>query len=147
MTVPVEDRLAIHDLLMKYVWATDTGDIAAFVETFLPDGVLGRTTGLRYEGHEGIGRFVEGQIARAGSRGRMHFFQTMSIEPERDGYRVFSYWQVVQVIAAAGGRVRSTGTTSDLCLKVDGRWRFKERIIGRWNDETAPWKYAAPGEV
>jgi hypothetical protein len=45
------------------------------------------------------------------------------------------------VTARAGGKVRSTGTTSDLCVKVDGRFRFKERIIGRWNDETAPWKY------
>jgi uncharacterized protein (TIGR02246 family) len=141
MNVPVEDRLAIDDLLMKYVWASDTGDIAAFVDTFLPDGVLGRTSGIRYEGHAGIARFAEESIAPPGTRGRMHFFQTISIAPEGDGYRVLSFWQVVQVTAVAGGRVRSTGTTSDLCVKADGGWRFRERIIGRWNDETAPWKY------
>lgn len=147
MNVPVEDRLAINDLLMKYVWASDTGDVAAFVETFLPDGLLGRTSGERYEGHAGIGRFAEESISPPGTRGRMHFFQTISVAPEGAGYRVFSFWQVVQVQAGAGGRVRSTGTTSDLCLRIDGKWRFKERIIERWNDETAIWKYAAPRET
>jgi len=146
MAVPVEVRLAINDLLMKYVWASDTGDIAAFVDTFLPDGMIGRTSGERYEGHAGIRRFAEQSIAPPGNRGRMHFFQTISVEPEQDFYRVFSFWQVVQVTAAAGGRLRSTGTTSDLCVRTEGGFRFKQRIIGRWNDETAPWKYAGSGE-
>jgi hypothetical protein len=141
MGVPVEDRLAVNDLLMKYVWASDSGDIEAFVDTFLPEGSLGRTSGERYEGHPGIRRFAEQSISPPGTRGRMHFFQTISVEPEGDGYRVFSFWQVVQVTAQNGGKVRSTGTTSDLCLRVGGDFRFKERIIGRWNDETAPWKF------
>ncbi len=49
MDVPVEDRLAINDLLMKYVWASDTGDVDAFVDTFLPDGLIGRPSGERYD--------------------------------------------------------------------------------------------------
>ncbi|HWG03755.1 MAG TPA: nuclear transport factor 2 family protein [Beijerinckiaceae bacterium] len=141
MDIRVEDRLSINDLLMKYVWASDTGDVDAFIDTFLPDGMIGRTSGERYERRAGIRRFAEESISPPGNRGRMHFFQTISVEPEARGYRVFSFWQVVQVTARAGGKVRSTGTTSDLCVKVDGRFRFKERIIGRWNDETAPWKY------
>ena len=146
MDLPVEDRLAIQDLLMKYVWASDTGDVGAFIDTFLPDGKIGRTSGESYEGHAGIRRFAEESMSPPGNRGRMHFFQTISVEPEREGYRVFSFWQVVQVRAAAGGRVRSTGTTSDFCLKIEGRFRFQERIIGRWNDETAPWKYAGASD-
>ena len=145
MDIRVEDRLAIDDLLMKYVWASDTGDVDAFVDTFLPDGMIGRASGERYEGHAGIRQFAEASIAPPGNRGRMHFFQTISVEPEAQGYRVFSFWQVVQMTVQSGGKMRSTGTTSDLCLRVDGRFRFKERIIGRWNDETALWKYGGAG--
>ena len=38
--VSAEDRCAIQDLLMAYVYATDTGDSKGYASTFAPDGVL-----------------------------------------------------------------------------------------------------------
>jgi len=35
-------------------------------------------------------------------------------------------------------REAPVGTCDDLCLKVEGAWRFAKRRIGRWNDKTAP---------
>ena len=36
----VEDRLAIQDLLARYAWALDTGDVDSFVACFTPDAVV-----------------------------------------------------------------------------------------------------------
>ena len=38
-------------------------------------------------------------------------------------------------------REAPVGTCDDLCLKVEGAWRFAKRQIGRWNDKTAPWLF------
>ncbi len=138
--VKVEDRLAIHDLLMAYVWASDTGDYEGYARTFTPDGLLVTSDGDPFRGREAIEGYARTFFALPGSRGRMHFFQQMSIKPEGGGYRVFSFWMVVQVsVEDNTQRLRSTGTTDDLCLKIGDEWLLAERKIGRWNSKTAPW--------
>jgi uncharacterized protein (TIGR02246 family) len=119
----------------------DTGDADAYAQTFAPDGVLVDSDGHRHVGRAAIRAYAAASFATPGSRGRMHFFQEMTFRAEPPGVRVFSFWQVVQVAAATRtGRVRSTGTCDDLCVRSGEGWRFAERIIGRWNDETAPWR-------
>ena len=36
----IEDRVAIQDLIAKYCWALDTGDVESFVACFTPDAVI-----------------------------------------------------------------------------------------------------------
>lgn len=35
-----DDRLAIIELMAKYAWAIDTGDVEAYVACFTPDALL-----------------------------------------------------------------------------------------------------------
>ena len=34
--------------------------------------------------------------------------------------------------------IRAMGSYVDTCVKVDGQWLIKEKIIDPWNSETAP---------
>jgi uncharacterized protein (TIGR02246 family) len=141
MTPSIEDRVGVDDLLMAYVWAVDTGDIEAYVDTFARDATLVDSNGARHIGHAAIRAYAAGFFARPGGRGRAHFFQKLKIRAEPRGVCVLSFWQVVQGVATTGEtRARSMGTCDDLCVKTADGWRFAERAIGRWNDETAPWK-------
>lgn len=143
MRVSIEDRIAIDDLFMDYVWASDTADVAAYVATFAPEGVLVDSNGGQHIGHDAIRAYARNFFALPGGRGRVHFFQKMRVTAEGSGIRVFSFWQVVQSFAATReGKLRSVGTCDDLCVKTPTGWRFAERVIGRWNDQTAPWKIA-----
>ena len=141
MAVSIEARIAIDDLFMDYVWASDTADVEAYVATFAVDGSLVDSNGVRHVGHDAIRAYAANFFALPGGRGRVHFFQKMRLRAEGDRVRVFSFWQVVQTFAGSReGKLRSVGTCDDLCAPTPEGWRFRERAIGRWNDETAPWK-------
>ena len=140
----IETRMAVQDLLMRYVWATDTGDVDGFVAAFVEDATLISSSGEEYRGHDGIRRFALAQISPAGVRGRMHFFQPIRFEMQEDGVRVVSFWAVAQwTVKGNVKRLRSMGSTTDLCVETRCGWLFQRREIGRWNDETAPWGYKA----
>ena len=142
MSISAEDRFGVHDLLMEYVWAADTGDLEGYVATFTKSALLVDSDGRSHRGEEAIRNYAHAFLSQPGGRGRIHFFQQMSVKPEEAGLRVFSFWTVVQATAVPREtRVRSLGTCDDLCVKIEGRWRFAERRIGRWNDATAPWAF------
>jgi len=141
MSVPIDDRIAIDDLFMDYVWASDTADVDAYAETFAEEGVLIDSAGVRHVGHAAIKSYAQAFFALPGGRGRAHFFQKLRMASEGAGVRVFSFWQVVQSLAGQReGLLRAVGTCDDLCVWTASGWRFAERKIGRWNDQTAPWK-------
>src|SRR5215510_3457236 len=53
--------------------------------------------------------------------------------------RVTSYWVSIQWDAEGDRKfIRAMGSYVDTCVKVDGRWLIKEKIIDPWNSETAP---------
>ena len=145
MTVSADDRFAIHDLFMEYVWAADTGDLEGYVATFMAAALLVDSDGRSHRGAAAIRAYANAFLSQPNGRGRIHFFQQMTVKPEGAGLRVFSFWTVAQATASPREtRLRSLGTCDDLCLRVEGRWRFAERRIGRWNDETAPWLLKPP---
>lgn len=143
MTISAEDRFGVQDLFMAYVWAADTGDLEGYVKTFTGDATLHDSEGRLHKGAAAIRDYAHAFLSQPGGRGRIHFFQQMSLKAEGEGLRVFSFWTVIQATAAPREtRVRSLGTCDDLCVKINGGWRFAERKIGRWNDSTAPWFFS-----
>ena len=79
----------------------------------------------------------------AESRGRQHYFQTIRVSREGAGFRVYSFWHVVDMKADPRvARVRSMGTCDDLCVMTPEGLRFAERRIAPWNDKEAPWSGA-----
>jgi SnoaL-like domain len=139
--VGMEDRQAIYDLLARYVWGMDTGDIEGVVATFTSDGVVKDVTGKRWDAAAGGARgFANYFLTRPNRRGGQHHVQHLFVEPaDGGGYRVTSYWVSVQWDADSDRKsIRAMGSYLDTCVKVDGQWRIKEKIIDPWNSASAP---------
>jgi hypothetical protein len=139
--ISLEDRHAIYDTLARYVWGMDTGDIEAVVATFTADGVVKDVTGKRWDvAAGGVRGFAGHFLRRPDRRGGQHHVQHLFVEPAAGGgYRVTSYWVSIQWDAEGDRRfIRAMGSYVDTCVKVDGRWRIKEKRIDPWNSATAP---------
>ncbi|MGE3538973.1 MAG: nuclear transport factor 2 family protein [Candidatus Tectimicrobiota bacterium] len=139
--ISLETRQAIYDMLARYIWGMDTGDIEGVVATFTPDGVVQDVTGRRWDAAAGGARgFATHFLTRPNRRGSQHHVQHLFVEAAAGGgYLVISYWVSMQWDAATGERaIRAMGSYHDICVQVQGQWRIKEKIIAPWNSATAP---------
>ena len=140
-TISLEVRQEIYDTLARYVWSMDTGDIDGVVATFTADGVVKDVTGKRWDAAAGgVRGFASHFLTRPNRRGGQHHVQHLFVEPaDAGGYCVTSYWVSIQWDAAGDKKfIRALGSYADTCVKVDGRWLIKEKIIAPWNSATAP---------
>src|SRR5262245_13916388 len=62
--VDLQDRLEINDLMMKYAWSFDTGDLDGIVAVFAPDGVIRSSQGERHQGSENVRRYYGKFVAQ-----------------------------------------------------------------------------------
>ena len=140
-TISLEDRFAIYDLLGAYVWALDTGDVEGVVNVFTKDAVSRDTRGNEFEGEEGIRAFATKFISMPAFRGRQHYVEHLKIEEaEGGGYKVTSYWTVLQWIYEHDvKKIVANGWSEDICVKVDGEWLIKARLLDYWSDQHGPW--------
>jgi hypothetical protein len=139
--ISLDDRQAIYDTLARYVWSMDTGDIEGVVATFTADGVVKDVTGKRWDTVAGgVKGFATHFLTRPNRRGGQHHVQHLFVEPaDGGGYCVTSYWVSIQwEVEADKKSIRAMGSYVDTCVKVDGQWRIKEKIIDPWNSATAP---------
>src|SRR4029077_3736141 len=90
-------RESLRDLFARYAWSFDTGDVDAYVATFLDDGTLDLPDG-QFVGHAQIRAYAEGVVADPKFVGRQHFVgQSVYAATER-GYVVRSYAMITQVV-------------------------------------------------
>jgi len=139
--ISLEERQALYDTLARYVWGMDTGDIEGVVAVFTPDGEVKDVTGKRWDAAAGgVRGFANQFLTRPNRRGGQHHVQHLFVEPaEGGGYRVISYWVSIRWDAEGDQKaIRAMGSYRDTCVKVDGRWLIKEKIIDPWNSATAP---------
>jgi hypothetical protein len=140
-TISVEDRHEIYDTLARYMWSMDTGDIEAVIATFTPDGVVKDVTGKRWDAAAvGVRGFASHFFARPNRRSGQHHVQHLFVEPaDGGGCRVTSYWVSLQWDTEGDRKfIRAMGSYVDTCVKVDGEWRIKEKLIDPWNSASAP---------
>lgn len=136
-----EERQEIYDTLAHYVWGMDTGNIEGVVATFTPDGVVKDVTGKRWDAAAGGARgFATHFLTRPNRRGSQHHVQHLFVEPATGGgYCVTSYWVSIRWDTTADDKsIRAMGSYLDTCVKVNGRWLIKEKIIDPWNSTVAP---------
>ena len=139
--ISLQDRQEIYDTLARYVWGMDTGDIEGVVATFTPDGTVKDVTGKHWDAAAGgVRGFATYFLTRPNRRGSQHHVQHLFVEPAPGGgYRVTSYWVSIRWDTAADHKaIRAMGSYLDTCVKVDGHWLIKEKIIDPWNSEVAP---------
>jgi hypothetical protein len=132
-----EERFAIKDLMARYAWALDTGDIEAFVDCFSPDGAMIEEVFEEpdiWEGREGILRLAEHYRRIPNFPGRQHYCANTLVTPLPNGrVHARSFALVTECQGEPPYKLRFCGYYDDELVKLDGRWRFHKRVVRMWD--------------
>jgi hypothetical protein len=134
--LPVEDQLAIRDVIARYAWALDTGDVEGFVACFCSDGVLvwdAFEAPERWQGTDALRHFASFFRDLPTSAGRQHHVTNVVIEPCEGGARAKSYAAVVVRQGDGPHLLHVMGYYEDRFRREDGQWRLAERVIRDWS--------------
>ena len=130
-----EDRIAVEDVMARYVWAVDSLDQEGYVAVFTEDAVID-SNGSISKGHAAIRQIVTGLIKRRDDNKALgvppsnlyHVISNVRITfPKPDEALHQSYWQTVRrgkdgVMAAA-----AMGRSEDRLVKRNGKWLILSR--------------------
>jgi uncharacterized protein (TIGR02246 family) len=137
-----EDRIAVEDVMARYVWAVDSLDADGYVAVFTEDAVID-SNGSISKGHEQIRKIVTDLIKRRDDNkakglptaNLYHMISNVRITfPNANEAVHHSYWQTVRrdkdgkMIAAAMGR------SEDHLVKRNGKWLIQSRKLTVFTD-------------
>jgi uncharacterized protein (TIGR02246 family) len=124
MPLELEDTTAILQLYARYNTAIDTGDGETFGQCFAENGVFepGHAT---ITGHENLVEFAH-QTHNAMPLMRHN---ATNILVDGDGSNATSSSFLIGYLAGKEYKVIVTGRYADKLAKIDGRWRFTERVF------------------
>ena len=137
-----EDRIAVEDVMARYVWAVDSLDADGYVAVFTEDAVIDANGNIS-RGHEQIRKIVTDLIKRRDDNkakglptsNLYHMISNVRIMFPKAGEAVHqSYWQTVRrdkdgrMIAAAMGR------SEDHLVKRKGKWLIQSRKLTVFTD-------------
>ena len=137
-----EDRIAVEDVMARYVWAVDSLDADGYVAVFTEDAVID-SNGSISKGHAEIRRIVTSLIQRRDNNkakglpaaNLYHVISSARITFPKPGEALHqSYWQTVRrddggrMIAAAMGR------SEDRLVKRNGKWLIQWRKLTVFTD-------------
>ena len=135
--IPAEDRLDILDLLGRYLFAVDTGDLECVLACFAEDGVVRYATGETFAGAEGLREFARKAIGGPETRGRMHLNFPLYFARRGDAIVLTSYLSTAQWKPPAPPQsFGSIRYIEDHLVKTPAGWRMKERVIALWSADT-----------
>ena len=137
-----EDRVAVEDVMARYVWTVDSLDADGYVAVFTDDAVID-SNGTISKGRDEIRKIVTGLIQRrADNKAKglptanlYHVISNVRITFPKPGEALHqSYWQTVRrdsdgkMIAAAMGR------SEDHLVKRNGKWLIQFRKLTVFTD-------------
>jgi hypothetical protein len=137
-----EDRIAVEDVMARYVWSVDSLDADGYVAVFAEDAVID-SNGSISRGHAQIRNIVTDLIARRDRSKALgeptgnlyHVISNVRITfPKPDEAVHLSYWQTVRrdktgVMAAA-----AMGRSEDRLVKRNGKWLIQSRKLTVFTD-------------
>lgn len=125
----VEDRLAIHDLFVRYATALDEGEVETVVGCFTADAAL-ESPAIGVIAGTGAIRAFAGRFAaqRAAGTQFRHMITNLAAEIDGDRARATAY---LLVLISKEGRHRSLPPGRYECelVKQGGAWRFSRRVV------------------
>lgn len=132
------DRAEIEDLMARYLFAMDYGDLDSYVATFTENGSIEFASGT-YEGRaairEAVGRFKDaiGQFytTEDGSPAALrHVLLQSVVRVEGDRAWSTSLWMEMANDGPEGSfKMGTFGIYEDELERVDGRWLFSRRVV------------------
>lgn len=136
-------QFELQNLISRYVWALDLGDVEKTCSLFTADAVLRDTSGNRHVGVGTVGAYFDMLTSLPEFRGRQHHIDNCLFEQEGPDVRCRSYWTVTQWLTQQGRKdIVAVGHSSDRFVRQHGEWRFAERLLYHWRDADCPWKPA-----
>lgn len=138
--LPVEDRLAIQDLMSAYSWALDTGDPEALAALFTEDAQVIEQVFEDpdvWDGRAGVAAMGRHYANSKGFPGRQHHV-TMPVFTAAgpDAVHVKAFAFVTECHGEPPMVLRFSGHYEDEVVRdTDGEWRFRRRTIRLWDGE------------
>ncbi|MGM7774681.1 nuclear transport factor 2 family protein [Arthrobacter sp. KNU-44] len=135
MTLSVEDRLGIQELLTSYSHGLDFGLEGKFLSCFSPTGRLlitgigtaGNVGDVSFTGPDKLAGFLD-DLHRGLLGHSRHWVLPVEIQSTgEDEASVTAYCQVLRPGEFPGAGITLTGMYYDKVEKLDGRWVFRQR--------------------
>ena len=132
-----EDRVAVEDVMMRYMWASDSLDVDAYVTVFSDDAVIDANGNIS-KGIAEIRKIVTGMIQRRDANkakglpaGNLyHLISNVRIAFPKPGEALHqSYWQTVRRGADGKMTAAAMGRSEDHLVKRNGKWLIQLRKL------------------
>jgi uncharacterized protein (TIGR02246 family) len=137
-----EDRVAVEDVMARYVWAVDSLDPDGYVAVFTEDAIID-SNGSISKGHEEIRKIVTSLIQRRDDNkakglptsNLYHVISSVRITFPRPGEAVHqSYWQTVRRDKDGKMTAAAMGRSEDRLVKRNGKWLIQSRKLTVFTD-------------
>jgi len=137
-----QDRIAVEDVMARYVWTVDSLDADGYVAVFTDDAVID-SNGQIIKGHAEIRKVVTGLMQRrddnkakglpAGSL--YHVISSPRITFPKPGEALYqSYWQTMRKDKDGRMITGGMGRSEDHLVKRDGHWLIQFRKLTVFTD-------------
>ena len=132
-----EDRMAVEDVMARYVWAVDSLDPEGYVAVFTEDAIID-SNGNISKGREEIRKIVISLIQRRDDNkakglqtsNLYHLISNVRIAFPRPGEALHqSYWQTVYRDKDGKMTAAAMGRSEDRLVKRNGKWLIQERKL------------------
>ena len=132
-----EDRIAIEDVMARYVWSVDSLDADGYVAVFTEDAVID-SNGSLIKGHAEIRKVVTGLIQRRDENkakglpaGNLyHVISSPRITFPKPGEALYqSYWQTMRKDKDGRMITGGMGRSEDHLVKRNGKWLIQFRKL------------------
>ena len=137
-----QDRIAVEDVMARYVWAVDSLDADGYVAVFTEDAVVD-SNGSISKGHEEIRKIVTNLIKRRDDNkakglpasNLYHVISSARITFPKAGEAVYqSYWQTVRREKDGKMTAAAMGRSEDRLVKRNGQWLIRWRTLTVFTD-------------
>ena len=140
---PVEDELAIRELMARYYRALDTGDTEGYLDCYTADGEASEETsggGLEVrKGRDELRKLVLKFHDRPDFPGHQHLFSNLIFELDPQGRA--DHWQVLSYAWSTINRppekpyLHWCGHVRDVVAREAGEWKIARKDIMGWSGE------------
>ncbi|HIF65357.1 MAG TPA: nuclear transport factor 2 family protein [Acidimicrobiia bacterium] len=135
MSFTSSDHEEIRQLLARYNFAIDFGDIDSWVQTFTSDGVFsclgmpeGAPLGGTHRGADALRTYAETHFSINQGRAR-HWNWNLLIEGNNDSATMQCYLNAYSAGQGDTALFRVTGMYRDRMVRTDDGWKFIEREV------------------
>ena len=137
-----DDRMAVEDVMARYVWAVDSLDAEGYVAVFTEDAVID-SNGSISKGHAEIRKVVTGLIQRRDENkakgvptaNLYHVISNVRITFPKAGEALHqSYWQTVRRDKDGKMTAAAMGRSEDRLVKRNGKWLIQSRKLTVFTD-------------